>query len=188
MKCPNCQFELQLVKTESHYGRFITLDQCPNCGGIWFDRSKFSEVKHGEAEKIDLDKKILMKDTFIKDSLFCPKDNLALSLYKDPAFPKELIFYKCNNCEGFWFNRGYFKKYQDYRKAKMENFEKNELEKKVKLILEAKNEPKSPFVNLCKYLTTPYQPAKTYSRNKADLAVDIITIAVQTLLRLFLKM
>ena len=53
MKCPNENAEMQQVKVESHYGQTVILDQCPKCGGIWFDSLELYSVKQGQAEIID---------------------------------------------------------------------------------------------------------------------------------------
>jgi hypothetical protein len=37
MKCPNDNTEMYQVKIEGHYSRPILLEQCKECGGIWFD-------------------------------------------------------------------------------------------------------------------------------------------------------
>ena len=63
------------VKTESHYGAPILLDQCPQCGGIWFDKEELLATKHGEAERIDLvlDINILTQTKVFKKDSLCKK-------------------------------------------------------------------------------------------------------------------
>jgi Zn-finger nucleic acid-binding protein len=117
MKCPNENMEMQQVKVESHYGQIIILDQCPKCGGIWFDKLELYSVKPGQADKIEkLDLEALNTLAEIENpDLRCPKDNTRLVEFKDPYFPKDIVLIRCTLCDGFWLNRGEFKKYQDYR-------------------------------------------------------------------------
>jgi Zn-finger nucleic acid-binding protein len=51
MLCPNENIEMRQVKVESHYGQPVILDQCPECGGIWFDKMELYQVKQGEQRK-----------------------------------------------------------------------------------------------------------------------------------------
>ena len=54
MICPNDNIEMHQVRIESYYGQPIFLEQCENCGGIWFDESELYRAKQGEANKIEL--------------------------------------------------------------------------------------------------------------------------------------
>ena len=49
MKCPNDSTEMCQVKIEGHYGQPILLEQCKECGGIWFDEMELFSARHGEA-------------------------------------------------------------------------------------------------------------------------------------------
>jgi Zn-finger nucleic acid-binding protein len=141
MKCPNEGNEMQPVKVESHYGQIVLLDQCPRCGGIWFDKFELYAVKPGEAQKIDkLNEDILRTASTIEHSeLFCPKDNVKLVHFQDMFFPKDIVIARCPVCNGFWLNRGEFTKYQAYRqslKKHQEDKQKDEkLQKEIALIL-----------------------------------------------------
>ena len=106
------------VKADQHYyDREILVDQCENCGGLWFDKDEFYKVKIGEAtelEKINLKK--LEELSMIKSEVMsCPKDGRALRPYADIYANKKLKglqLFSCDECAGFWFNRGEFTKYQ----------------------------------------------------------------------------
>jgi Zn-finger nucleic acid-binding protein len=115
--CPNENTQLQQVKTDSFYGQTVILDQCPDCGGIWFDSCELYMPKQGEANKIELlNLDNLRSSTIVQnDSLLCPRDRTGLIRFIDPFFPKDLILARCQMCNGFWLNRGEFIKYQKYR-------------------------------------------------------------------------
>jgi Zn-finger nucleic acid-binding protein len=127
MQCPNEGLEMRPVKVESHYGQTVVLDQCPGCGGLWFDKFELYTPKQGQAEKIEapnldieaLDVAGLRSPSVIdKSVLICPKDHAKLDRFQDPYFPKEIIIERCHICEGFWLNRGEFTKYQNFRRKK----------------------------------------------------------------------
>jgi Zn-finger nucleic acid-binding protein len=119
MLCPNDNIEMKQVKAESHYGRTVILDQCPGCGGIWFDRLELFKTKQGEADKIDLlDAENLRTAAAIENQeLLCPRDRVKLDRFKDPLFPKDIVIARCPVCSGFWLNRGEFTRYQQYRQT-----------------------------------------------------------------------
>ena len=117
MICPNDKIEMQPVKAESHYGQTVMLDQCPQCGGIWFDSYELYSAKQGQAAKIELlNAASLQAVSLINNSeLHCPRDQTQLIQLNDPFLPKDLILARCPRCNGFWLNRGEFLKYQQYR-------------------------------------------------------------------------
>lgn len=119
LTCPQCSGVLNQVKVSKHYTHNpIILDQCNNCGGIWFDKMELFAIKHGEAKRIDnFDLKKLKKFVPIESKkMICPRDKTSLYLLKDKYFPSELKIETCKKCRGFWLNRGEFLSYQDKRK------------------------------------------------------------------------
>lgn len=121
--CPNCQNVMKEVSLSEHYGnRQIVIEQCPQCGGLWFDASEFYRVKIGEAVELEkLNPNKLSESTVLATgSLICPKDGQVLQRYQDPYFSdtgflKEFKLFSCSQCGGFWFNRGHFTAYQARR-------------------------------------------------------------------------
>jgi len=53
MLCPNCNKELKGVRGISHYGSTIKLNQCNNCGGIWFDEWELFSLEEKEVNKLE---------------------------------------------------------------------------------------------------------------------------------------
>ena len=137
--CPNCRTKMHTVETESHYGANIFLDQCPACGGLWFDRRELYRIKDGEAANIhtnvdplDIDK--LGELVPIERNLICPNDKAPLQLFGDPLFPKTIEIERCPECGGFWFNHGEFSDFQKWRSKHKKDIEsgKNELDTETK--------------------------------------------------------
>lgn len=113
MKCPNCKHELNSLTTHSHHDAKVEIDQCPHCGGMWFDGMELYLVKHGLAEVIDIiDRGKLAKLEPTLTVLNCPRDNTVLKLFADRSFPKNIQIEYCPTCSGLWFNRGEFVDFQ----------------------------------------------------------------------------
>lgn len=188
------------VKTESHYGVPILLDQCPRCGGIWFDKEEPLVIKHGEAAKIDLDldvNALTKAKVFKKQVLSCPKDSTSLTVFKDPFFPKELIVERCKRCGGFWFNRGEFKNYQDYRLQKQtevadEKYDKLKEEINKLLVAQSNSKKYQAIAHLGEFLTSPVDASSMQVLNgpyksQANRGINIFLSVLQIILRLFLQ-
>jgi Zn-finger nucleic acid-binding protein len=117
MTCPHESSKLQVVKINSHYDQPIIVDQCTNCGGIWFDADELWSVKSGEAKKIDvINTQTLRSSSVITNAIMhCPKDQTELKQFHDKNFPTELIIEQCPACNGLWLQRGEFQQYQEHR-------------------------------------------------------------------------
>jgi len=132
MFCPNCKKELEEVKGFSHYGSIITLNQCKNCGGIWFNNLELVTLEEEEAKKLE---DIMVKNpTEIysdnqKEKL-CPLCKLPLLRLKDPTIPKNINIENCQKCGGFWMNRGETTKYKEYQKEKIKEESLESIEQK----------------------------------------------------------
>jgi len=143
MKCPNDNAELYQVKIESHYGQPILLEQCKECGGIWFDETELFSARNGEAEKIEVfDSKSLWTPTNMERRVLrCPLDESELFRFRDRYFLKGIILERCPSCNGIWLNRGDFTKFQKARqqlkRPKEKGSEDKKLEEDIKSILAA---------------------------------------------------
>ena len=117
MKCPNDDTEMSQVKIESHYGQPILLEQCKECGGIWFDETELFSARNGEAKKIEVfDSKTLWTPKNMAARIHrCPLDQSELFRFKDRYFLKGVILERCPSCNGVWLNRGDFTKLQHAR-------------------------------------------------------------------------
>jgi Zn-finger nucleic acid-binding protein len=142
MICPNDNIEMHQVKIQSHYGQPVILEQCGECGGIWFDESELYRAKQGEAEKVELlDAENLRSPSQIRNiQHICPRDQAELSRFTDRYFPEGIIVERCPVCSGFWLNRGEFTKYQKARQELLRPKEKSpediKLQENIQKILE----------------------------------------------------
>jgi len=143
MKCPNDNAEMTQVKIEGHYGQPVLLEQCKECGGIWFDEMKLFSARNGEAEKIEVfDSKNLWTPTnMAKRIRRCPLDQSELFRFKDRYFLKGIILERCPSCNGIWLNRGDFTRFQQARqelkRPKDRSFKDKRLEEDIKSIFAA---------------------------------------------------
>ena len=143
MKCPNDNAELYQVKIESHYGQPILLEQCKECGGIWFDETELFSARNGEAERIEVfDSKSLWTPTNMERRVLrCPLDESELFRFRDRYSLKSIILERCPSCNGIWLNRGDFTKFQKARqqlkRPEEKGSEDKKLEEDIKSILAA---------------------------------------------------
>ena len=201
MICPNENTEMRQVKVESHYGEWVVLDQCPGCGGIWFDYFELYMVKHGQSDKIELlDADILWTPSAIENSdLVCPRDHAKLVRFIDPFFPKDIIIVRCPACNGFWLNRGEFTKYQKYRQELQQPKEvriaDEKLERDIERILAEHKTGDTVDVlgKLGRFLSTPLdsstlrplEPDKL--SEKEESALNLILNVLTVILRIFIR-
>ena len=116
---PGCGGHLSEVAAEAHYGRYLILDQCPDCGGIWFDRWELLHLRTEEAERLDtMDREIFLRPVPLRSGAYhCPGCQSDLKPFRDPMLPKELCVMTCLRCNGMWLNRGELRKYAVYKQA-----------------------------------------------------------------------
>ena len=201
MKCPNDNTEMYQVKIEGHYGQPILLEQCKECGGIWFDAMELFSARHGEAEKIEVfDSKSLWTPTNIeKRILRCPLDQSELFQFKDRYFLKGIILERCPSCSGIWLNRGDFTKFQQARqelkRTKERSSKDKRLEEDIKRTLSAhRTEAASNTLEkLGRFLSTPIDRATLlpleYSERQlgqgktGNLILDVLMLVLMALIR-----
>jgi Zn-finger nucleic acid-binding protein len=106
MNCPQCK----TVMKENVVGD-VTINDCTQCRGMWFDRGNFEEVKDEvlpELGWMELDEwKDDLEFTVRQDSFNCPKcGDIALTTISDPKSATELS--TCTQCQGTWLATGQF--------------------------------------------------------------------------------
>jgi uncharacterized protein len=202
--CPNEQTGMQQVKAEAHYGQTVILDQCPTCGGIWFDSSELYMPKQGEAERIELinDDALQSYSVIDNENLRCPRDQAKLILFKDPFFPKDLIIARCQLCNGFWLKRGEFLKYQQFRQIRQNSnkpkeilIEDNKSEQQIRQIWEQyKNQDSTELIGkLGKFLSIPVDEATEQPlepdklSDKEKMAYNMVLTTLRLILRFFIR-
>jgi Zn-finger nucleic acid-binding protein len=201
MKCPNDNTKMYQVKIEGHYGQLILLEQCKECGGIWFDEMELFGARHGEAEKIEVfDSKSLWTPTNIeKQILRCPLDQSELFRFKDRYFLKGIILERCPSCNGIWLNRGDFTKFQQARqelkRPKERSSKDKRLEEDIKRILSAHRAEaaSNKLEKLGRFLSVPIdratllpleQSEKQLEQGKSGhLILDVLMLILMALIR-----
>lgn len=147
----------------SKFGQKVIVDQCTDCGGLWFDAFELFKVDPSSAENMDgADAESLRTPTQIeRAALHCPRDGNLLSRFEDNRFPEDVVLMRCEACAGFWLNRGEFIRFQQARQGFAKPVKKaikdQELERKVQAIM---NGPKAggssdALASLAGFLSTP---------------------------------
>jgi Zn-finger nucleic acid-binding protein len=133
MKCPNDNTKMYQVRIEGHYSQPILLEQCKECGGVWFDEMELFGARNGEAERIEVldSKRLWTPANMAKRTLRCPLDSSELFRFKDRYFLRGIILERCPSCHGVWLNRGDFTKLQQARQEFKRPKEKSPADKKL---------------------------------------------------------
>jgi Zn-finger nucleic acid-binding protein len=141
MNCPNCKNKKLLEKIKIGD---VTIDRCPSCKGLWFERDELRLAKDKklkdarwvdielEDEKLDWSHFELWKDKVKfkarKDIKFCPQCQTPLNKvsYGDSNVDIDV----CAICQGVWLDQGEFKQIIKYVKDKadyevLNNYAKN---------------------------------------------------------------
>jgi len=192
MKCPNCNLEMKLINTKSHYDISIILDQCPHCGGLWFERDELYLVKLGEAKNIEnIDEDLIKKDVTIKEELYCPKDKSKLEVFKDLNFPSSIKVEACRRCGGFWFNKGEFIDYQTHREKLMPKKEESndqKLKKSIENLLNSSSNDYNTLGNLGKFLSKPINsPLGINISNNSNIDANQLYGTIYSIIRVLMK-
>jgi Zn-finger nucleic acid-binding protein len=104
MRCPDCIGELRPFDFKG-----ITINECIECKGKWFDRDELRKAK----DSADEDLRWLDFDPFGEDAeklsaasegKFCPKCGQKMSSLK--YMDSQVVIDKCSHCEGVWLDAG----------------------------------------------------------------------------------
>ncbi len=132
MNCPNCNTPTEKVYTKTKWGKTIEINQCPSCGGIWFDRWELYDKKKN-IKKINT-RKLRDIDSIISTVLSCPKCKTKLDFFQDSNLPNFYQVNRCNECGGIWLNCAQLQKYKikiekkiEKKKKKKDNIKKTKL-------------------------------------------------------------
>ena len=199
LSCPGCGGLLKGVYAEANYGRYLLLDQCPDCGGIWFDSWELYYLKNEEADRLDpVDRgKLLSLASFRKGSGECPRCALDLEPFHDPVLPKDARIERCSKCNGLWLNRGELHHYADHKSGLREKQEGRPAPQPAIApapVFKNGNEKLETLKNLGQALSTRVSPEISEPQDlydteidRSELAKDLISVILQVLLRLILK-
>ena len=102
MNCPNCNKPLNRIAFMG-----VQLDDCPDCGGIWFDADELQQLKHARANSWeDLEAKVAPRspETTTPTSgaaKVCPKCGTSMHPYRY-LFNSDVHLDECEKCGGTW--------------------------------------------------------------------------------------
>lgn len=102
VNCLNCEnVKMKFINC----GINISLDQCPECGGIWLDKGELHELKELGAfyiNNLDNSNKKNIEKNRIRE---CPRCNIVLEPVK-LSTDTEIKIDRCSGCKGLWLDRG----------------------------------------------------------------------------------
>lgn len=208
-KCPACAIPMREIRAASTYGAVVNIEQCDNCGGLWFDDLEMYRIKMDEADNIDgINKEKLTTNTiFTEGNFHCPNDNTLLTQFKDSSFPASLHIDNCSMCGGFWMNRGEFIEFEKQRAelikknapqpaaAPVVSEEDKKFNEQIKNLLASQSDKSLDYMaNFSKFLSAPINPMTNRPFNdglaasaQANKTIDAVFMIINILLRLFLK-
>jgi Zn-finger nucleic acid-binding protein len=99
------------VSARARTGYLLALDQCDDCGGLWFDRWELFPLHHDEVDTLDpLDVSRFEQPVELAPLGLCPRCEVALKEFRDPNLPPDAEVARCRVCEGMWLQRGQLRK------------------------------------------------------------------------------
>lgn len=102
MTCPACLKELRPV---IEFG--IALDECPACGGIWFDDDELKRLLNAGGDiTVELDAKVEPSGEIVTKrdlNRVCPKCNIHLDRYRY-NYSSQIELDSCHQCNGVWID------------------------------------------------------------------------------------
>ena len=95
------------------------LDQCGNCGGIWFDKYELFRVGEAQARQVEsVDEGRFRTPGGTAKEPQCPVCGIKLEVFHDTNIPENIQLLSCPRCNGFWANHGELASYTDFRISK----------------------------------------------------------------------
>ncbi len=106
-KCPECRRLMRDVSARARTGYLLALDQCGECGGVWFDRWELFPLDNQEVMRLDpIDTGRLHEPVEARPVGDCPRCEVQLREFRDANLPPDAEVARCYVCEGMWLQRG----------------------------------------------------------------------------------
>ncbi|HEX2064193.1 MAG TPA: zf-TFIIB domain-containing protein [Acidimicrobiales bacterium] len=111
MRCPNCGQELRASTREG-----VNVDECPQCGGTWFDRGELRRARDSADEDLRwLDFDVLAGEeaaTGAQSDRKCPEcgRRMEARTYMESS----VVVDACPSQHGVWLDQGEFRRIIDY--------------------------------------------------------------------------
>jgi uncharacterized protein len=205
MLCPNCQKQLKEIKGKSHYGATIKLNQCENCGGIWFDDWELFELEEKEVKELEEIEAEKFRESYVDDKKgkMCPVCITPLKRVRDIGIPSAITMEDCQNCGGIWMNHGGTTEYKEYQEKKIEDSKKpkvpDELDLQIRKLLNSQ-QSSDTLGSIGRFFSTPissydFKPIEQLGESKeekqmagkAGLAADLVTNVLSIFLRSLIR-
>ncbi|MDB2685639.1 zf-TFIIB domain-containing protein [Mariniblastus sp.] len=105
LNCPTCDTSL----TQRSVGG-VTVDECVNCGGAWYDSSELSTILRTKRDQLSE----VRSRADHPDAISCPhcKTKVISSIY---AHDSGIPILKCSKCNGVWLTAGTLESIANYR-------------------------------------------------------------------------
>lgn len=122
--CPVCLTALTERHSPDVYGRPLTIDQCPECRGIWFDRGELFRLNANSLATSALHPNAAPAGTLplfpnSKQAYRCPACKTPLVQLHEAAWPKETRAWQCRGCLGLWLGESDVRSFMTFRLAKL---------------------------------------------------------------------
>lgn len=103
MRCPKCSSDLTPWSLDS-----VTVDECRNCEGIWFDEDELRQVK----DSADPDLNWMDFDIWAESAAIavaggdtqCPRCQVAMHVLEYDSTGVQIEY--CHTCSGVWLDKG----------------------------------------------------------------------------------
>lgn len=105
MKCPKCK----TAELGEYVVDQVTVDRCPACSGIWFDRRELSELLAEDARRVTSLRRGRDNDEADGIKGRCPRDGAEL-LRVLSGIDRSVVLDACADCHGIWLDGGEFEK------------------------------------------------------------------------------
>ena len=92
-ECPRCHVKLEIV-----YDKDIELDECSQCGGLWFDPNELNKIIGGEKSVEGM----IFVSNKLGEQLRCPDCNIPMEYCTVEGVTVDI----CQECEGIWLDYG----------------------------------------------------------------------------------
>lgn len=110
--CPECNIPLTPFSFHS-----VALDECKQCGGIWFDDGELKRCQAaGASALVELEEEVKPEIMLLDEhdhSRNCPVCNLRLTTYKY-LYTSEILLDECESCYGVWVQEGELQKMAEF--------------------------------------------------------------------------
>lgn len=120
--CPDCQIPMDQMSF-----RDVQLDDCPQCGGIWFDDGELKKLRglcdqlsfHALEDKAVPDRNVVAKESAVK---LCPTCEERLTPYRY-MYSSDVLLDECDDCFGVWVQDGELEKMANYLESEQQKIE-----------------------------------------------------------------